>query len=164
MPKDLSKMHPKLYELYIPFKTEADLVGLPFIVTCVERTILEQMALFVQGRLDVSNVNLFRTSAGLSLIKPSENHKVTWTLNSYHVVNYFDKDLNNDYSRAFDVALLKFNRPHWDIKISVNENEIPDYEELGLLGKKHGLVWGGGFRNPDRPHFQLPERLLKGGD
>lgn len=159
MPKDLSRMHPDLYKLYVIFKKKAMLSKLSFIVTCVERTIVEQMALFVQGRLNLKNVNRFRSIAGLPLItKETENKVVTWTLNSKHVTNMFDKDLNNDYSRAFDIALLKHDRPHWDIKVSVNDNEIPDYQEIGAIGESCGLVWGGRFKSPDYVHFELGER------
>ncbi len=30
------------------------------------------------------------------------------------------------------------------------------YAELGLAASRHGLVWGGTWRWPDRPHVQLP--------
>ncbi len=30
------------------------------------------------------------------------------------------------------------------------------YEPLRLLAPKHGLIWGGAWSNPDRPHVQLP--------
>ena len=31
-----------------------------------------------------------------------------------------------------------------------------DWDALGEIGKDAGLIWGGEFRNPDRPHFQWP--------
>ncbi len=30
------------------------------------------------------------------------------------------------------------------------------YEMLGALAPKHGLVWGGSWARPDRPHVQMP--------
>lgn len=126
-------------------------------VTCTSRDILEQMALYVQGRLPVTEVNNFRMAAGLPLINESENKKVTWTLASKHVTNALDKDLNNDFSKAFDIAICKDGKPIWDIKVNVNENEILDYDEAGEIGESVGLKWGGRFSSPDRPHFEEPD-------
>lgn len=128
---------------------------IPHALTSVARTILEQMALFVQGRLPLDLVNSFRLHAGLYTIAKEDNNVVTWTLDSKHVTNFFDKDLNNDKSRAFDFVILKEGQMTWDIKVNVNENEIPDYEEAGRIGESVGLVYGGRFSTPDRCHLQV---------
>lgn len=31
------------------------------------------------------------------------------------------------------------------------------FEKVGAIGKTLGLMWGGDFSKPDRPHFQLPD-------
>lgn len=64
--------------------------------------------------------------------------KVTWTLKSKHLTG-----------RAADLAFLdKRDRPSWDEKYP--------WSELGKSAKHFGLVWGGGFKTPDRPHVELP--------
>ena len=156
MSRDLGELDPELLDLYLKFNLKMGEAGLIHVVTCTSRTILEQMALFTMGRLPIGDVNLFRRVADLYPIGIEENKKVTWTLNSKHVTNMFDKELNNDKARAFDFAILnKRGQAVWDLKISLNENEIPDYEEAAKIGESIGLVSGGRFKNPDWPHLEL---------
>jgi hypothetical protein len=154
MSRDINKLTPEVKVLFTLFKQEMEEAKIPFIVTSVDRNILEQMALFVQGRLPLSMVNGFRMAAEMGVIKEDENQKVTWTLNSKHVTNMFDEDLNNDLSRAFDIAILKEGKPTWDLKVSVNGNEVADYSEAGVIGEQCGLKWGGRFSSPDYCHFE----------
>jgi len=156
MSRSLNLLHPLLLDKFFEFKKAMSEAGLDFIVTCTGRSILEQIALYAQGRMDIFDVNKLRDVAGLPAIGSEYNKKVTWTLNSRHVINMFDSDLNNDYSRAFDIALEKYSRPHWNLKVDVNENEIPDYEEAGRIGESVGLEWGGRWKHKDYVHFQLP--------
>ena len=102
-------------------------VGIPFMLTCTFRSQEDQNALYEVGRT-----------------KPGR--KVTWTRNSRHT----QRD-------AFDIAILKDGKPIWDIKASVNENDIPDYFEAGKIGQEVGLEWGGLWKTPDFPHFQNKE-------
>lgn len=146
----------ELQEKYLLFKAEMDKIGINFMITCTSRNIIEQMALFVKGRLPLREVNIFNVMANLPiLVKDSDNVKVTWTLDSKHVTNTFDDNLNNNMSRAFDIAILKGNKPIWDIKVSVNKNDIPDYLEAAEIGKSIGLECGAFWSNPDYPHYQL---------
>ena len=99
--------------------------GVPFIFTCTRRTQAEQDELFSRGRT-----------------KPGP--KVTWTLKSKHIDG-----------EAFDIVICKDGIPQWNIKTDVDEDGIPDYTEAGQIGEAIGLVWGGRWRTPDFPHFQL---------
>jgi hypothetical protein len=155
--RSISDLTPKMRELYAAFDEKMREAKIPYMVTCTSRDVLEQMALYVQGRLPTSEVNNHRVQAGLPMISEAENKKVTWTLNSKHITNHFDEDLNNDFSRAFDIAILKNGQPVWDIKVSVNGDEIPSYDEAGAIGESVGLKWGGRFSSPDRPHFEDPD-------
>jgi hypothetical protein len=148
-------MHPLLFERWLLYDNLMKKVGLAYIITSISRTILMQMALYVQGRLTIDTINLFRYEAGMKMIHAPDNKIVTYTLQSYHVTNMFDKELNNDTSRAFDIALLKFNRPHWDVKISVNKDEEPDYIEQGRIAQSVGLTSGAFFKHPDYCHNQV---------
>jgi hypothetical protein len=157
MSRSIDMMHPRLQAQYKEFQFLMGLRKLDYIITSVDRSILEQMALYVQGRLEVLDVNKIRQVAGLSFITEGENKVVTWTLDSMHVTNMFDETLDNDLSRAFDIALTKFKRPHWGLKISVNDNEKPDYEEVGDVAIRAGLAWGGPYG--DYCHFELKEGI-----
>lgn len=162
MSRNIDMMHPSLKVKYIAFTHRMNAAGLSFVVTCVERTILEQMALYVQGRLSVDDVNMYRMVAGMDRIKEGSNRKVTWTLNSRHIVNFYDADITNDYSLAFDFALMKYDRPHWDIKLSINDNEIPDYIEAGHIARECGLTSGAFWKNPDYCHCQIDKPKASG--
>lgn len=63
--------------------------------------------------------------------------KVTWTLKSKHCEG-----------KAFDIAMLVNGKISWDAK---------DYKKAGEIGKSVGLEWGGDWKFPDSPHFQLKE-------
>jgi uncharacterized Zn finger protein (UPF0148 family) len=154
--RKIEDLVPALQEKYYLFKAEMEKANIPFIVTCTARSILEHIALYVRGRLSLLDVNRFNYLAGMPLLQlDSQNVKVTWTLNSLHVTNMLDKDLNNDLSRAFDIAIIKDGKAVWDIKVNVNQNEIPDYTEAANIGKSVGLECGAFWKNPDYPHFQL---------
>ena len=139
----------KMQELCYLFSEKMYEKDLPFIITCTSRTISEQVVLFAQGRNPLEYVNQLRKSIGFPLITETQNKVVTWTMKSRHLVNYvFPK------SRAFDICLLVSGKPSWDIKISINDNEIPDYDEAGAIGESVGLKWGGSFKKKDRPHYE----------
>jgi len=154
---------PELQILANKFLEECKKVELPFFITCTARSIQEQTALYAQGRQSLDEVNRLRKAANMPDITEKENKKpVTWTMASKHIVNLYDNNPNNDKARAFDIALLDKNgKATWDVKISVNKNKIPDYEEAGAIGEKLGLKWGGRFKDkngkpkPDYSHFEL---------
>lgn len=146
---------PELQTMYAAFEAAMRACGLPFIVTCTARTVREQIALYAQGRAPLEEVNRLRLYAGLPPIGIDGNRKVTWTLQSKHLVDLDDGHTGNDKSRAFDIAILKDGRPVWDVKVDVNADHIPDYDQAGAIGESVGLRWGGRFKTPDRPHFEV---------
>jgi peptidoglycan L-alanyl-D-glutamate endopeptidase CwlK len=51
---------------------------------------------------------------------------------------------------ALDFAVLdQLRRPTWDY------GAVGMYNVVGNIAKTQGLVWGGDFRHPDRPHIEL---------
>jgi len=129
--------------------------GIPFIITCTARIVDEQVALYAQGRKPLEDVNRLRAIAGLAAISGTQNkNKVTWTLQSNHLIDLDDGNPDNDKSRAFDFAISPGGKPVWDIKVDVNKDQKPDYEQAGLIGESVGLRWGGRFSKPDMPHFE----------
>jgi peptidoglycan L-alanyl-D-glutamate endopeptidase CwlK len=103
--------------------------GIPFIFTCTRRTQPEQEELYSRGRT-----------------KPGR--KVTWTMKSKHIEGL-----------AFDIAICKDGVPVWDGKVDVDLDGVPDYLEAGIIGESLGLVWGGRWKSPDYPHFELKEEV-----
>lgn len=103
-------------------------IGIPFMFTCTFRSQPEQDELWSHGR------------------DGDTRPRVTWTRKSNHTAK-----------RAFDIAILNDGQPVWDVKVNVNENNLPDYQEAGQIGESIGLVWGGRFTKPDFPHFELPK-------
>lgn len=125
--------------------------GIPFIVTCTGRSYFIQKALYAQGRETLGVVNKLRKEAGLWIIGKTDNkYKVTWTMKSKHIITSV-----HPKSEAFDLAVLKNNKPTWDIKADVNDNEINDYMELAYIGKEIGLKPGAFWGSPDYPHYEI---------
>ncbi len=44
-------------------------------------------------------------------------------------------------------------------KAGIYQPEHPQYDNLGPLGEKCGLKWGGRWPTPDRPHYEYPTGL-----
>lgn len=146
---DLTPAMQTLYKKFVKAMKEA---SLEFKVTCTARDIKEQKALYAQGRESLENTNSLRKKAGLPPITAVENkRKVTWTLKSKHIV-----DESVTKSSAFDIVLLNDGRATWDIKVNVNKNLIPDYQEAADIGTSVGLKAGATFKTPDLPHFEDP--------
>ena len=62
------------------------------------------------------------------------------------------------YGLAFDICFNDKNNPY--------PNDIKKWKMVGENGKRLGLTWGGDWKKPDKPHFQLDayglaENLIK---
>jgi peptidoglycan L-alanyl-D-glutamate endopeptidase CwlK len=125
MTRKIEDLTPAMQEKCRLFAGRMAEIGIPWMLTCTFRSQDEQDALWRIGRSE-------------------PGQRVTWTKISRHTGR-----------TAFDVAILKDGKPCWDTKVSVNENDIPDYLEAGQIGEEIGLVWGGRWRSPDYPHFEL---------
>lgn len=153
--RKISDCTPALQAKYKLFEAAMKEACIPFLVTCTARTVKEQIALYAQGRETLLDTNILREIAGLPPISAVQNnHKVTWTLKSNHIIDLDDADPGNDLSRAFDIAIVRDGKPVWDVKVNANKNEIPDYLEAGKIGESVGLRWGGRFKTPDMCHFE----------
>jgi len=152
---------------YRELKAEAAKVGLYFFITRTASILLEQQTLYLQGRESLEEVNHWREVCNWAPITEEQNKKVTWTLNSKHLINTDDLDYFNDHSLAFDIVLCDKNHKniHWNDKADVNANEIPDYEELAKIGRRIDIDCGADFKDedgkptPDWVHFQQPEGI-----
>lgn len=131
--------------------------GLDVFFTSVDRTYMEQVALFAQGREPLDYVNDLRKKAGLPKITVEQNRaKVAWTMNSKHIVNPDDERLDNDKSRALDFCILNKGKASWDVKADVSGNQVSDYEDCARVAEALGFKAGARFKNPDICHIELP--------
>jgi peptidoglycan LD-endopeptidase CwlK len=143
---------PFLQTKYAELQARAAAKGIKFVLTCTARAAIEQRALYAQGRETLDVINHLRENASLPAIGESENHKVTWTLDSKHIIN--DK---RTQSEAFDIGILDSSGKHisWDLKADIATDGIPDYQELADIGREIGLGVGADFKNPDYPHYEV---------
>lgn len=154
-PKDFEKP-----EMAYAFLDACQKAGIDIIFTCVARTYVEQTALFAQGREPLDYVNGLRRLAGLTRLTHDENkRKVTWTMNSKHIVNPDDERIDNDKSKALDFCILNKGRAVWDVKADIDKDQIPDYEECARIAESLGFKAGARFKNPDYPHIELKEAV-----
>ena len=147
----LDDLHDTLKEKAIQFYNKALEKGIPIIFTCTGRSLPTQFALYSQGRMPLAEVNILRKKLGLYLLGVSENlYRVTWTLDSKHIIT-----LDRPKALAFDIAVLKDGIASWNLKVNVNNNEVPDYLELAEIGVDLGLTAGAYWNTPDYPHYEI---------
>lgn len=104
------------------------------------RELAVQMAYFSRSRMSADNVAAMYKAAGLYAIKPDEaNRAATWTLESKHLKG-----------EALDIVPHRAGRPWWNAPAVV-------WERMGEIGERHGLTWGGRWKNKDTPHFEIKE-------
>ena len=128
--RKIEDLIPAMQDAFQFFRHKADLAGVQFLVTSTYRSQEEQDVLYQQGRTTPGKI-------------------VTWTHHSRHT----ERD-------AFDVCVLKQGKPVWDVKADVDEDDIPDYLELGQIGEAVGFEWGGRWSKPDYPHFQMKKGIV----
>lgn len=178
----------EVQEKYLPFASDMNSAGLLFMITCTARDLWEQGILMMQGRTNLTTLNKIRASYEMPNLMQEEDHKVTWTWLSKHIVlkdiakaekvlalcrqngivipeNLILKVSGFEYSRAIDIALMKgVKQPHWNLKISVDGDQIPDYEEMAVIAEKNGFKAGMRFKTfrngvwvptPDAPHIEI---------
>ena len=145
MNRDINMLVPIVADKCRALINEAAMRGIKLIVTSTLRTEAEQRALYAQGRRSIEEVNTIRRIAGMIQIKDKNNSIVTGARYSMHQAGC-----------AFDIALTsKSGLPTWDAFADINDNDIPEYEEIGLIGESLGLSWGGRFRSRDLCHFEF---------
>jgi peptidoglycan L-alanyl-D-glutamate endopeptidase CwlK len=125
--RGIELLHPKLQEKAKQLEELCAQRGLPFKTTETFRTALEQDLLYAQGR--TSKGSIVTNAKGASF---SSGHQ--WGV-------------------AFDFARS-------DTKDAYDESDRIGktfFADVGELGESIGLIWGGRWKKPDRPHFELAE-------
>lgn len=160
MSRDIKRATPFLQWFWPTLEMQVkDKLGLSIFLIDVDRDWKVQRAFYAQGRDDLKTVNYLRSAANLPSINAMQNKKkITWTLNSKHIVNLEDDIAYNDYARAIDIGLkAEDGRYVGDAQADLNDDNIPDYTQIGLLGEQIGgtrIRWGGRFKGKDMPHFE----------
>ena len=122
--KKLEGVHPEMVALAVLALKDSPY---DFGITQGVRTKAQQADLYAQGRTKSGN-------------------KVTWTMNSRHLIQ------SDGFSHAFDYAVFIGGKLTWDIKYYdiVGKHIKAKAKELGI-----NITWGGDFkRRKDKPHFQ----------
>lgn len=123
----LDGLHPTVREKAQALVAICGAAKISIVVTQGMRTIEQQDVLYAQGR----------TAPGPIVTNAKGG-------SSYH-----------NYGLAFDFAVKKDGRPSWNDKVDVDKDGEPDYREVGEIGEQLGLEWGGRWKRPDLPHFQI---------
>lgn len=117
------------------------------------RTHAEQAAYYAQGREPLAEVNRLRRKAGLHPISDRENR---WPIT---LAGPHDSKHTQDPSPAADFVILCHGVESWNPRVDCDGDGVGDYRELGLIGERLGLVWGGRWRQfPDVGHLELGEQ------
>lgn len=147
MSREISDLSLEVQKMVKEFLAECIAKGHPIFITTGQRSWEEQAALYAQGRMDISDVNVLREKVKLAHILPPENIKVTNAPAGFSPHNF---------GRAIDIAF------HWDKNHDgkVQPGEIGwdgDWYKVGQIGESIGFEWGGRWvkPRPDKPHFQF---------
>lgn len=154
--RDLNMLTPTLKPKAEDWLRRCKVANILVLITGTARLVKEQVALYSQGREALAHVNYLRAHCGMAPITAQENnHCVTWTLKSKHLIDLDDGDPGNDKARAFDFCILKPDgKPVWDLKVDVDRDSIPDYIEAAKIAESLGLKSGRVFPKPDYPHIE----------
>ncbi len=127
--------------------------GVTVIVVFTSRTLLEQKALWMQGRYILSDVNGARRVAGMPALTSNSDNKIVTKAKpgqSYH-----------NFGLAFDCNF--YLNGEW-----ISDPKDPFWKKVAAWAKECGLEWGGNFKGLfDGGHFQysggLPLAALQAG-
>lgn len=161
MSRDLNRATPRVRNFANKLISEAKRVlNIDVFVIEVDRFYNVQVAYFAQGRDTLEAVNKLRKRAGLSPINAATNKKkITWTMNSKHIINLENNIDSDDLSKAVDFGIKdKMGKYDGSSKADTNKDNKPDYKQLGIIGKMidPGMIWGGDWKTPDMPHWEEP--------
>jgi peptidoglycan L-alanyl-D-glutamate endopeptidase CwlK len=156
MIRDINTLVPIVREKWLEVKADLKATGIEVMEVETRRDKRTQMAYWAQGREALATVNLKRNAIGLPSITEKQNRMITRTQESIHF-----------YDCALDFALVINGSPSWNTKADINNDNIGDYENVGVIAKSHGFEWGGDFSFKDYAHLQFTGGLsiieLRGG-
>lgn len=125
--KSLDKLQGVHPELVSVVKRTIQITVIDFGISQGVRTLDQQRELYAQGRTKPGKI-------------------VTWTMNSKHLLQ------PDGFGHAIDVVAYDKGHVSWDEKL-YDQIANAMYKAAAELGVK--IKWGGEWRSPDKPHFQL---------
>ena len=142
---DISKLKGTLYNKAIAaleeMRNDAELKRMGVTGIAVSESLREvavQMAYYSRSRMSIADVKAMYKAAGLYAIGDAEAKRaVTWTLESKHI-----------RGEAIDLVPTNGGAYWWSAPPEV-------WKRMGEIGEKHGLTWGGRWKNTDCPHFEI---------
>jgi hypothetical protein len=145
---DIKDLLPGTQKKILLLESRLEQRGLYFRRTCVYRSKVAQEALYLRGRGTYDEIIEAYKEEGMTPPLDRDEpgwwkKKVTWTLNSMHTKR-----------RAVDYC--QRGRNPYDLKIDVNRNEVPDWEEFAIIARWCGLNAGFFWQPPkrDAPHVE----------
>ena len=115
-----------------------------FTVTSTLRTVEEQLALYAQGRVPITKVNLLRSKAHMRPITDSENKYIVTNADGVKAKS------KHQSGRALDVVPSENGKAVWPPKSDGR------WDEISRTFKNHGFRWGGDWKDfEDFPHYQM---------
>ena len=130
MSRNLDDLHPSLKRKALNVSEQSAAINIPILIYRTLATVEEQNFIYQQGRSRPGRI-VSNAPGGFS----------------YH-----------NYGLAFDFAV---DPPGpeiaWDTKVDANDDEIPDYAQVGRIGEDLGLEWGARFQSlrGDLGHLQM---------
>jgi hypothetical protein len=145
--RDISDLTPRMREKILQLEKLLAEAGLShFKICCTYRSQSEQNVVWMQGRKNLLEVNEARKSIGLSSITAKQNVKVTWRTVSVHTSR-----------EAVDYYVEKDGKYCDDLKVNINNNDLPDWKEFAQIAVFCGLESGYYWDKQDVPHLQWRE-------
>lgn len=147
----IKDLHPTVQALCLRHIALCAENGNPIIITQTLRTFAEQDSLYAQGR----------TAPGPPCVHAGIVRPVGTCPahpNGRTVTNARGGDSMHNYGLAYDVALVTgaAGKLSWDLKLDLNHNGLPDFNDVGSYGESLGLKWGGRFVTiHDMDHFEF---------
>ncbi len=134
-------MQPLVRQALAEMNADARLHGMGITSVVISETLRElsvQMAYYSRGRMQIEDVKAMYRAAGLYKLSSVEcSQQITWTLESRHLSGH-----------AVDLVPTIKGEVWW---------RAPEeaWNIMGGIGEKHGLKWGGRWKKPDCPHFEM---------
>lgn len=146
------KVHPEMVRLFDLVYIEAYQSGVTIVPYFGYRDEPEQTALYAQGRQPLAVTNSLRAAAGLPPITEDQNKRIVTK------AKYGQSAHTVEPARAVDCYVLDplTGKAVWWDGADLDDDGQADYHEVGLIGEKFGLVWGGRFAMKDWGHFEMP--------
>lgn len=142
MPANLAQVHPELIKRMLRVLASMEGIGHPMKITDGFRSAEDEAKLFAEGRTTIGpnpdpQHPLGRTVTNCDGVHGKSNHQA-------HA---------DGYGHAVDATFVVNGQPRW--------NDSDPWDHYGVALKMEGLLWGGDWKHPDKPHAELPDNYTQ---